>query len=240
MGPVTAGTLRAMVTVMPQALLLDLDGTLVDSEMVHVAGLVRLCQDRGVELGEDEGLFVIGHGWREIFQELRLGERLGLDLPGVIAGTVAAKERLFGEGLALPLLPGARELLALAREAAIPTAIVTGSARRELEQALALLGLERGQLVSVCAEDVAHGKPSPDGFLRAAGLLAVAPAGCLVIEDSEAGISAGLAAGMRVLAVAAGNRPPGSPGHQDQSQAHHRRASLAGLGVAELAGFMAR
>ena len=237
-GPATSVSVRAMSS-LPRALLLDLDGTLVDSEMVHVAGLRRLCADRGVVLTQAEGLYVIGHGWREIFRELDLAARLGLDLAAVIAGTVAAKDLLFGEGLELSVLPGARELLALAREAAIPTAIVTGSARLELGQALRALGVGPEQLAaSVCAEDVPRGKPSPDGFLKAAALLGVAPASCLVVEDSEAGIAAGIAAGMRVLAVAAGNQPAGAPGHQDQSAAHHQRASLAGLRREDLAAMM--
>lgn len=224
---------------LPRALLLDLDGTLVDSEMVHVAGLRRLCADRGVVLTQTEGLYVIGHGWREIFRELDLGARLGLDLAAVIAGTVAAKDLLFGEGLELPILPGARELLTLARQAAIPTAIVTGSARLELDQALRALGIGHDQLAAcVCSEDVPRGKPEPDGYLRAAALMGVSPAECLVVEDSEAGIAAGIAAGMRVLAVAAGNQPAGAAGHQDQRAAHHRRASLAGLRREDLAAMM--
>jgi HAD superfamily hydrolase (TIGR01509 family) len=224
----------------PRALLLDLDGTLIDSEMVHAAGLTRLCRDRGVELSQAEAMYVIGHGWREIYAELRLGERLGLDLEAVIQGTVAAKGTLFGEGLELPVLPGVRELLALAREHAIPVAIVTGSARCEFEQALPALGLRPGDLAaSVCAEDVPRGKPSPDGYLRAAQLLAVSPAACLVIEDSEAGIAAGLAAGMRVVASGAGNRPVGAAGHQDQSRAAHHLTSLAGLRLADLEAMMA-
>lgn len=224
---------------LPAALLLDLDGTLIDSERIHAAGLARLCRDRGVLLTEAEELYVIGHGWREIFRDLRLGERLGLDLAGVIAGTIAAKDRMFGEGLVLPVLPGARELVALARAAEIPAAIVTGSARAEFAHALPHLGFAPGgPAASVCAEDVARGKPHPDGYLRAAALLAVPPARCLVVEDSEAGIAAGLAAGMRVLASAAANPPPGAPGHQDQARAHRRVASLAGLTLADLAAMM--
>lgn len=224
---------------LPSALLLDFDGTLIDSEMVHAAGLARFCRDRGLQLTPAESLFVIGHGWREICQELRLSERLGVDLEAVIEGTLAAKDALFGEGLVLPVLPGARELVALARAAALPVAIVTGSARREVQQALPALDLRPDDLdVLVCAEDVPRGKPHPDGYLRAAERLAVAPARCLVIEDSEPGIAAGLAAGMRVVASAAGNPVPGAPGHQDQSRAHRRIASLAGLTLADLAALM--
>ena len=224
----------------PSALLLDLDGTLIDSEMVHAAGLARFCRDRGVVLSQSEALFVIGHGWHEIYAELRLGARLGLDLHAVITGTVAAKEVLFGEGLMLPVLPGAREIFALARGAAIPVAIVTGSARLEFEHALPTLGVQAGDLAtSVCAEDVTRGKPHPEGYVQAARTLGVAPERCLVVEDSEAGIAAGLAAGMRVVACAAGNPPRGASGHQDQSRAHLQIASLAGLTLTDLAAMMA-
>lgn len=223
----------------PSALLLDLDGTLIDSERVHVAGLARFCRDRGLALEQRELLYVIGHGWQEIYRELRLGERLGVDRDAVIAGTIAAKEALFGEGLVLPVLPGAREIFALARAAGVPAAIVTGSARLELDQALPALGLHPGDLAAiVCADDVPRGKPHPDGYLRAAQLLGVPPGRCLVFEDSEPGIAAGLAAGMRVVASAAGNPPPGATGHQDQSRAHRSVASLAGLTLADLAALM--
>jgi len=208
--------------------------------MVHAAGLARFCRDRGVVLSQAESLFVIGHGWHEIYSELRLGERLGLDVHAVITGTVAAKEVLFGEGLMLPVLPGAREIFALARGAKIPVAIVTGSARLEFEHALPTLGVQPGELAaSVCAEDVTRGKPNPEGYLQAARALGVAPERCLVVEDSEAGIAAGLAAGMRVVACAAGNPPRGASGHQDQSRAHLQIASLAGLTLADLAAMMA-
>lgn len=223
----------------PSALLLDLDGTLIDSEMVHAAGLARFCRDRGVVLTQAEALFVIGHGWHEIYSELRLGERLGVDVHAVITGTVAAKEVLFGEGLMLPVLPGAREIFALARAAAIPVAIVTGSARVELEHALPTLGLLTRDLAAcVCAEDVTRGKPHPEGYLQAARRLEVAPERCLVIEDSAAGIAAAVAAGMRVVASAAGNPPPGASGHQDQSRAHLQIASLVGLTLTDLAAMM--
>ncbi len=223
----------------PSALLLDLDGTLIDSEMIHAAGLAHFCRDRGVLISGAEALHVIGLGWHEIYADLRLGERLGIDLHAVIAGTVAAKEVLFGEGSVLRVLPGAREVFALARAAALPVAIVTGSARRELEHALPTLGLHARDLaVAVCAEDVLRGKPHPDGYLQAARQLGVTPERCLVIEDSEVGIAAGLAAGMRVVASAAGNPPRGAAGHQDQSRAHLQIASMAGLTLTDLATMM--
>lgn len=219
----------------PAALLLDLDGTLVDSEPLNAAAVEDFCRERGAPLAAGESEFVVGHGWREIYRVLRLEERLGLPLEQVIVGTAAARERRYGHDF--PLLPGVRELLALARSAEIPVAIVTGSARVEADQVLRCLGPD-APAVCVCAEDVPRGKPDPVGYLRAAERLAADPARCLVVEDSEAGIAAGLAAGMRVLATAAANPAPGAAGHQDQSRAHRRVATLAGLALADLVEIM--
>lgn len=233
MSPAAWASVAAMTR--PGALLLDLDGTLVDSEPLNVAALEAFCRERGAPLADGETTYVIGHGWQEIYRELRLGERLGLGLAETIAGAAAARERMFGESI--PLLPGVRELLVLAREAGIPTGLVTGSARVEAAQVLRSLG-DLAPRVTVCSDELARGKPDPLGYLWVAERLGVAPERCLVIEDSAAGIAAGLAAGMRVLATACANPAPGAAGHQDQSRAHRRVDSLAGLGLAELAEIM--
>lgn len=223
---------------LPQALLLDLDGTLIHSEHIHTEGLVRFCAGRGLELTEPERLFVIGHAWQEIYAELRLDARLGASLAEVVAGTAAAKDAMFAAGLRLPVLDGARELVSLAHAAGIAVAIVSGSARAEIVQALAVLEIGEMLRFYVGAEDVVRGKPSPEGYALAAGRLGAAPGRCLVVEDSEAGIAAGIAAGMRVLATAAANPPEGRPGHQRQHAAHRVVPGLAGLQLADLAAVM--
>ena len=73
-------------------------------------------------------------------------------------------------------------------------------------------------------------RPSLSGVLvGGAGMLGVEPEGCLVFEDSEAGIGSGLAANMRVVATSAANLPEGDSGHQDQSRAHRIVAGLEGI-----------
>ena len=80
-------------------------------------------------------------------------------------------------------------------------ALASGSRHPTIDAVLAMRGLRRLFRAVVSSEDVGHGKPAPDVFLRAAELLAVAPNDCCVIEDSAAGVEAGLAAGMTVIAI---------------------------------------
>lgn len=223
---------------LPAALILDLDGTLIDAEPIHAEGIARLFADHGLTLSECERAFVIGHAWQEIHEFVRAEERLGLDLEALKAGTIAAKERMFADGVAIPVLAGARELVALARRLGIPTVIVSGSSRREIEHALLHLGFADALEFYLGCEDYPRGKPAPDGFLAAAERLGVAPARCLVVEDSRAGVDAALAAGMRVLATAACNPPVGTPGHQDQRRAHRIVAGLEGIQEADLSAMM--
>lgn len=214
---------------LPGAVLLDLDGTLVDSESVHAEAIARAMLERGVELDERERAFVIGHAWQEIYAELRVAERLGLDLPSMQAETERARRRMRDEGIHFRVLDGARELVTTLVELEIPTAIVSGSSRSEIAEALELLGFGHHLRMYLGAEDYPRGKPAPDGYMAAAEQLAIAPSRCLVFEDSEAGIESALAAGMRVVATSAANRSPGSAGHQDQRRAHCVVPTLAGI-----------
>lgn len=214
---------------LPDAVLLDLDGTLVDSESFHAEAIARFMASRGVELDARERSFVIGHAWQEIYAELRVAERLDLDLRALQAGAHEAKVGMRAEGLDLRVLDGARELVATLVALEIPRVIVSGSSRAEIVEALDVLGFGDDIPWYMGAEDYPRGKPAPDGYLAAARKLGVEAARCLVFEDSEAGIGSGINAGMRVVATAAANAEPGAPGHQDQSAAHVRVPSLIGV-----------
>ena len=80
-------------------------------------------------------------------------------------------------------------------------AVASGSERQVVQEVLSLEGLKGFFQVVVTSADVTRGKPAPDIFLRAAELLNVTPGECWVIEDSKPGVAAGLAAGMRVIAI---------------------------------------
>ena len=99
-----------------------------------------------------------------------------------------------------PIFNGLPELLERV-SAQYPLALASGSRHPTINAVLALRGLRRFFRAVVSSEDVAHGKPAPDIFLRAAELLEVQPAKCCVIEDSAAGVEAARAAAMTVIAI---------------------------------------
>jgi HAD superfamily hydrolase (TIGR01509 family) len=174
----------------PQAVLSDMDGVLVDSSAVIERTWRTFAARHGLEA---EYVLAQSHGRRARDLIQLVAPHLDVDAE---AARVAQEEiAAAGEVRALP---GARELVD-----AIPPerfAVVTSSTR-----ALAIARLNAAGLpvpdVLVTAEEVENGKPDPAGYLRAAELLGVDPAHCIVLEDAPAGVDAGRAAGMTVVAV---------------------------------------
>jgi len=213
--------------------LFDLDGTLVDSERQSGEAMARaLLAGQGIAIEQADRDFVVGRSWMAIY--VRLAERypqLAWSREELIARTAMMREEVFAEH-GVPVLPGARELVARTRHQ--PRAVVTGSSRVEVTQVLPLISEHAVFDVIVASEDVARSKPSPDGYLSAIQQLGVLAHECLVLEDSVAGIAAGRAAGCLVVAVRAGNF-----GGWDQSGAHRIIETLEELTpslVDELAG----
>lgn len=176
------------------ALLFDIDGTLVAS-IDTVERVWRTWAER--RRLDPEPILLACHGRRS---EDTLSEFLpATEVPQALAELDALELEYAGGEVALP---GTRQLLELlAREPKQRWAAVTSGGRAVMEPRLRAAGLPVPE-VFIAAEDVARGKPEPDGYRLAARELGVDPADCLVIEDAPAGIGAGLAAGGHVLAVA--------------------------------------
>jgi HAD superfamily hydrolase (TIGR01509 family) len=192
-----------MAVSFPEAVLFDLDGTLVDSERDNVESVVLAVRRWGCELSEEDRRFVVGHSWNEIHARIVRGHALDVPMDVLIAAAVAEKRALMAEK-GFTTLPGAVELVRrLGRR--VPLAVVSGASRVEVEDAVAGLGLRDAFAFVLGAEDYTRGKPDPEPYLMAIRRLGVRAEGCLVIEDATPGILAARAAGTRVIAVRAGN-----------------------------------
>ncbi|GGW49543.1 hydrolase [Streptomyces lucensis JCM 4490] len=181
-----------------QAVLLDMDGTLVDTEGFWWDVEVEVFASLGHPLDESWRHVVVGGPMTRSAGFLI--EATGADI------TLAELAVLLNEGFedrighALPLMPGAARLLAELHEHAIPTALVSASHRRIIDRVLAVLGAHHFQL-SVAGDEISRTKPFPDPYLFAAARLGADPARCAVVEDTATGVAAAEAAGCRVVAV---------------------------------------
>ncbi len=177
----------------------DLDGTLIDTMPLHYRAWDAAMQAAGLPHALDEAYFYSLGGVPTRRVAEMFGERYGLKLdPDLV---FHAKETLFAElqkdvKLIQPVVDYARRM-----HATHPMAIASGGPRVIVERSLEITGLRPMFRAVVTADDVKHGKPSPDMFLLAAEQLGVAPGQCLVFEDAEPGIQGALAAGMQVVRV---------------------------------------
>ncbi len=197
---------------MLRAVLFDLDGTLVDSERQNAESVARALAAHGRRVTDEEREFIIGHGWNEIYHHLVSHGGIDWTLHELIARSAHEREKLV-EAEGLDVLPGA--VAAIDRfTRRYQSVVVSGSSRAEIELVLRSLGVRDRFPWFIAAEDTSRGKPYPDGYLLAAERLAIDPSECLVLEDSTAGVRAARAAGMRCVAIRAGNFA-----HQPQDEA---------------------
>lgn len=181
-----------------RAYLFDCDGTIADSMPLHYKAWKRALAQYGCTYDEDLFYAWGGKPVRKIIADLN--EIHGLNMP--VDELAEHKEKLYHAQL--PKLQGIPEVIEHieAQHGRIPFAVVSGSRRNSVIGSLTALNLMDKFDVLVCAEDYKHGKPAPDGFLLAAQKLGVPPEHCLVFEDTDLGIQAATAAGMKSVLVA--------------------------------------
>lgn len=188
-----------------QAIIFDMDGTLIDTERVSQAAWRRAAQDFRIEIPEH-----ILHAF------------VGCSIPNAMNmiddefGDPAFTERLFNRRHEifdatwedeLELKPGAAEAVAAVRERGLAVALATSSVRDRAITSMERLGLMELFDAAVFDEDIEHHKPAPDVYLVAADHLGIEPARCVAVEDSFNGVRSGTAAGMRTIMVPDYNEP---------------------------------
>lgn len=176
------------------AVLLDMDGTLVDSDAAVDRAWARWASEYNVAAS---ALRCIAHGRPALTTVRELAPWLDEHAAQRAADRQIDLQVLDADGTAS--LPGATELLAVIDRLGLPWAVVTSADERLAKARLGAAGITPPLLVTI--DDVRVGKPDPEPYLAAAAQLGIDPAECLVVEDSLAGIEAGQRAGARVAAL---------------------------------------
>jgi|SRR5579863_6465636 len=186
-----------------QALLFDLDGTLIDTMPLHYRAYAEVLARRGLTLSETAFMSTIGAPAREAIPRfLEAAGMIGVPADEVAAIHVDKKmafERFVSEGGIVPL--AAARVLESVRGRKKLALVSSGNRAGVTALLLAMRWTDVFDAV-ISGDDVSRGKPDPEPYLAAAAALDVAPADCLVLEDTEAGLTSGRAAGMTVLDVA--------------------------------------
>lgn len=181
------------------AVVFDLDGTLIDTENLCNAAGVAACDLLGmpVDLPFFESLAGIHDDERVRLIAAHIGGPV--DKTAFFAEWDRQCTLRFADGI--PLKPGATDLLARLADAGLPLGLATSSRRDPAHQKLRLAGLDRWFQSVVTFDDVPAAKPAPDPYLLSATRLNAAPARCLAFEDSETGARSAHAAGLTVVQV---------------------------------------
>ncbi len=183
---------------LPNAVLWDMDGTLVDTEPYWMDAEHVLAEKYGGTWSREHALAVVGGDL--IDSATYMQKHMGIDrsplqiIEELLDGVVALVEQ------EVPWRPGARELLLALRAEQVPCALVTMSWRRFADPIVRALPDGSFDAV-VCGDEVTHGKPHPEAYLRAAELVGFAAEDTIAIEDSPTGATSAEAAGCQVLVV---------------------------------------
>jgi beta-phosphoglucomutase len=178
----------------PSAIVFDFNGTLSRDEPVLCEIYCELFAEHGRPLSAQEYYDELaGHSEEEI-----IGRWLGVDYPRAREAIAERIARYLARADGSTIPDEARAAVRYAAER-VPVAVVSGATRAEIEPVLAAAGLAGSVTAIVPADDVVHGKPHPEGYLRALELLGVGDA--LVLEDTEAGVASATAAGLRVVGI---------------------------------------
>jgi beta-phosphoglucomutase len=193
---------------MTRAVLWDMDGTLIDSAEYHWITWHESLAELGVELTRESF-----NGWFGSRNDRILRRYFGEDFASSeIARIGELKEsryRTLVRERGIDLLPGVERWLHALRQAGWRQAVASSAPPANIDVLLEVMSLQSVFDATVSAEEVAHGKPHPDVFLRAAEKLGVAPARCVVVEDAPVGVEAGRRGGMRTIGIS------GPHGHVD-------------------------
>lgn len=199
-----------------KAVLFDHDGTLVDSEPAHFKMWQDVLRPYDVTLTEQD--YRDNHAGIPTTQNaITLVNRHNLKVaPQALADAKDSATKDYLDRRAFPLMPGAMDAIVLLHRKGFRLAIVTGAGRSGVTATLRDYALSAYFDAVVSGDEVPHSKPAPDCYLLAADRLDLKPGECVAVEDTEHGVAAATAAGMRCAAV-----PSAMTRHHDFTRASH-------------------
>lgn len=181
-----------------RAVLFDFDGVVVRSMEDHYEGWRKALAEYGIDMSPEELYILEGQGVEAVAHQLTRK----FNIPTEETPNIIEKKQFYYDQLKkIEFYPDLVEVLQWAKEKQLNTAVVTGGDRKRVESTLENYGLNVYFDVVVTSDDVQQSKPSPEPYLRAARLLNVEPADCVVIENAPLGIRSAKAAGMTCIAI---------------------------------------
>ena len=185
---------------MIKAVIFDMDGLMFDSEPVSVEAWIAAGKKMGVNITKEMVMAVFGHNradlskyWKELFGE---------DFDAEKAAEIREAEmQTYAREHGIPMKKGLRNLLKYLDRKDYLFTIASSSSKALIHINTAMSGIADYFDMTVSGDEVIHGKPAPDIYLKAAQKLQVKPEECLVLEDSPAGIAAAKAAGMKAIMI---------------------------------------
>lgn len=185
---------------MQKNIILDFDGTLIDTERVMMRSVMEYAEMNGVPNDEEFMLKFVGVSPQYIAELLK--DRFGADFDAV--GFINGAVDYFNKTLVTrptPLMDGAKELLEFLKNDGWYMGLATSTYRKIVDFELNHHDIAKYFDVVVCGNEVEHTKPSPEIYLKTAGLMGVLPKNCFALEDSTVGIESALSAGMKTVAI---------------------------------------
>ncbi len=198
-----------------EAVIFDMDGVLIDSEPIYFEIEKSTFVHFGAQVEETEHHTYVGVTLASMFQQVQKRHELRCTVEDMLSFHVKHVMDVIREHPELRPFAGLTDWLDWLHEKGVPMMVASSSPRALIELILERLNIRHYFQGMISGEEVAQGKPAPDIFLHAAGMLGIQPERCLVIEDSRNGVKAARAAGMRCI----GHQNPGS-GMQNLEQAN--------------------